>query len=143
MLSVKMIADAAGHLRAVSATAEFPKDYTSYQNRNDWKTLARAEQVAKELTVNTHQTYLATDSGPNVSPRFDVIAAPVLGAEVSRYFNGDGYPAGTIVKISASLKRVETSEGVVFFRRKTSGSWVSDGTWGMVAGHNNDRNPSF
>jgi hypothetical protein len=132
---------------AVSATKDIPADYDDktvlIQTRNDWKTLARAEELAAQLTASTGATYLATDAGPNCSPRYDVIEVPMIGAEVSRYFNGDGYPAGTIVKISRTFKRIETSEGVVFFRRGKTGSWVNDGTWSMVAGRVNDRNPSL
>lgn len=138
MLYVALNADR----RAVFAS----KDYAGHANtetRNDWKTMARAEEVAAQLTAATGAQYLATDAGPNVSPRFDVIEVPVVGAEVSRYFNGDGYPAGTILRISQSFKRIETTEGVVFFRRGKTGSWVNDGTWSMVPGRVNDRNPSF
>jgi hypothetical protein len=133
---------------AVSASTQYPKEEggrfpQGYENRNDWKTLARAEEIAAQLTASTGTLYIATDSGPNVSPRFDVIEAPVLGAEVSKSFNGDSYPEGVITKISASLKRIETSTGVVFTRRKQSGAWVEGGTWSMIRGHHSERNPSF
>lgn len=134
--------------RAVSASTEYPKEEggrfpANVQNRNDWKTLARAEEVAAQLTEATGTLYIATDAGPNVSPRFDVIDAPVVGAKVSKAFNGDYYPEGEIVKVSASLKRVETSTGVVFFRRGKSGAWVEGGTWSMVQGHIERRNREF
>jgi hypothetical protein len=133
--------------RAVSVTTECPHKIGAYdaryQNRNDWKTMARAEEVAAQLTEATGQLFIATDASASTSPRYDVIEAPKVGEKVSRYFNGDSYPAGEIVKISASLKRVETSDGTVFFRRRQSGSWINNGTWGMEHGHNPRLNPSF
>lgn len=135
--------------RAVSVTTEYPRVEGSgryddrYQNRNDWKTMARAEEVAAQLTESTDKLYIAIDSGPNVSPRFDVIDAPVIGMKVSKAFNGDYYPEGEITKISKSLKRVETSTGAVFYRRRQSGAWIEGGTWGMVEGHVSRLNPSF
>lgn len=127
--------------RAVEATEEFNRGM-GWTNRNDWRAMETVEQIAKELTEATGTLYLGVDYGSGVSPRYDVIAAPVLGQEVSRAFNGDYYPEGTITKISKSLRRVETSTGVVFFRRKQSATW-SDGTFSMVQGHINERNPSF
>lgn len=133
--------------RAVSVTTEYPKvgdRYDArYQNRNDWKSFERAVEVAAQLTETTGILYIGTDAGPNVSPRYDVIAAPVLGAKVTGAFNGDYYPEGEIVKISATLKRVETSTGAVFFRRRNSGAWVKDGTWSMVEGHISRLSPEF
>lgn len=128
--------------RAVSASTESTRDANT-ETRHDWKTLERAEEVAAQLTEATGTRYIGIDSGANVWPRFDVIEAPVLGAEVSTYFNGDAYPEGVIVKISASLKRVETSTGKVFNRRRQTGSWRDAAGWGMIPGHRNDRNPSF
>ena len=134
--------------RAISAQTEFPRTADDcfdarFENRNDWKTFERATEVAAQLTEATGVLYIPTDSDPNVSPRYDVLAAPVLGAKVSKYFNGDAYPEGDIVKISATLKRVETSTGAVFFRRKNSGLWIEGGTWAMISGHESMRNPSF
>jgi hypothetical protein len=124
----------------------------TYENRNDWKTMERAEQVSNDLTRNylmkylgsqgAGRVFLAVDNGPNVSPRYDVIEAPKVGDKVSRAFNGDFYPEGIIVKVSASYRRVETSTGVVFFRRRQSAVW-SDGTFSMVQGHISRLNPSF
>jgi hypothetical protein len=131
--------------RPVSATANPPKDYfgPAYQTRNDWKDWQTVYTLAALLTEATGKTYLATDSGPHCSPRFDVIEAPKIGDEVSRYFNGDGYPAGKIVKMAKSYRRIETSDGSVFWRQSATGTWLCNGTWGMIAGVHNDRNPSF
>ncbi len=122
---------------------KMPESGVRYENRNDWKTLERANKVAVQLSCTTGLIYVATDSGPNVSPRYDVVAAPAVGDKVSRGFNGDYYQEGEIVKVSASLRRVVTSTGVVFYRRGLSGSWVAGRTWSMVTGHVSRLNPSF
>lgn len=132
--------------RAVSAQTEYPGDERNaltFETRNDWKSFARAVDVATQLTEATGKLYVATDAGLYTSPRFDVVAAPMVGDKVSKYFNGDSYPEGEIVKVSATLKRVETSTGCVFFRRGNTGSWVNVGTWSMQHGHTESRNPSF
>lgn len=102
-----------------------------------------AESKAQQISVLTGELYIATDSGPNCLPRFDVVRAPRIGDEVSYCFNGDSYPSGVITKISKSLKRVETSEGKVFYRRKQTGAWLNNGTWALVQGHVKTLNPHF
>lgn len=57
-------------------------------------------------------SYVAIDNGPWHYPRYDVIRRPYVGDLVSKSFNGDSYPRGTIVKISDSLRRVETDTGI-------------------------------
>lgn len=111
-------------------------------NRNDFDSMAVAQSVAASLSENLGVAFIATDAGPHCHPQFDVIEAPVVGAEVSYAFNGDSYPCGKIAKISDSLRRVETDSGKVFYRRKESGSWLHQG-WSMVAGHVSKWNPSF
>lgn len=143
MLYVRMEAG-----RAVEVSTDYPqtteKRYDDrFENRNDWKSFERVTEIAAQLTETTGVTYLPVDSGPNVSPRYDVITAPVVGMKVTKAFNGDYYPEGVIVSISKTFKRVETSTGVVFFRRKNSGSWIENGTWSMVEGHESRLNPSF
>ena len=122
-----------------------------YENRNDWKTMAAAEEVAAALG---HE-YIATDAGPYVSPRYDVIRLPFLGDPVSYSFNGDSYPCGHVERISSAeggyrrLAAVErNADGNVirrhiFWRRGRTGSWVKDGTWSLTAGHVSTRNPEF
>jgi hypothetical protein len=143
MLYVKIEND-----KAVAAQTEYPKEQdgrfnASFQNRNDWKTLARATDVAAQLTEATGTLYIATDAGPHCSPRFDVIDAPVVGAKVSKAFNGDYYPEGEIKSVSKSLKVVITTTGVRFTRRGNTGAWVEGGTWSMVQGHQDRRNREF
>lgn len=112
-------------------------------NRNDFCSLAHAELVALQATALTGRLHIATDAGAYVSPRYDVIEAPKVGEPVSQGFNGDYYPAGVITKVSKSLRRIETSEGLVFFRRGSSATWLNGRTWSMVSGHVSARNPSF
>ena len=108
----------------------------------DW-TWSFAQEVANAATTFMRELYVAVDSGPNVSPRFDVIKAPRVGDDVSYGFNGDYYPDGKIVKVSKSLM-VTTSTGNVYRRRGKSGSWkMAGGTWSLVPGHRNDKNPCF
>jgi len=109
------------------------------ETRNDWKTLFEATEVADALGND----FIAVDEGCHVSPRFDVIKLPQVGDDVSYGFNGDYYPCGQIVSISESLKLIKTSDGSKFYRVKETGSWRMNGTWTLVKGHVNKRNPSF
>jgi hypothetical protein len=127
-----------GKLTAV--TTDYVRDAV---NRNDFKSLADAERVASDATTLTGDLYVAADRGGYTSPRYDVVEAPVVGAKVSRSFNGDSYPAGTIIKVSDSLKRVQTDDGTVFYRVGNTDSWRNNRTWFMAYGHHNERNPSF
>lgn len=108
------------------------------ENRNDWKTFEAAQSVAAHL-----DGHIATDAGPNVSPRYDVIKLPKVGDKVSKAFNGDHYPCGVIVNISKTLKAITTDGGDVFYRVRQTGSWRNQGTWFLEAGHHSELNPSF
>lgn len=127
--------------KVVSAQVIENYDYSTgfAENRNDWKTFEAANEVAAALGSD----YIATDAGPCVSPRYDVIKLPQVGEAVSYAFNGDSYPCGHITKISKSKRRIETSEGKIFFRRKLSGAWINNGTWSLIGGHVEKRNPHF
>lgn len=116
---------------------------TPYVTRNSIHTYADAETYAAQATEATGELHIATDAGDHVHPRYDVIKAPVVGDMVSRGFNGDYYPAGRIEQVSKSLRRVKTTTGDVFFRRGRTGLWVSQGTWSMIAGWHDRRNPEF
>lgn len=125
---------------AEELTSEQHRDKT-WQNRWDWKDMETVERLARYVTAMKGKPYLAADRGTSTSPRYDVIEAPCVGDPVSYGFNGDYYPCGTITKITKGW-RVTTSEGKVFNRRKDSSSWrMVGGTWGMVAGHIDERNP--
>lgn len=115
-------------------------------SRHDFNSFEDATRVANSASEAMGKTYIATDSGAHCYPRFDVVEPPKVGDEVSYGFNGDYYPCGKITKISAGplFRRIETDSGKVFYRRKLSGAWVmTGGTWSLVPGVRNDKNPSF
>lgn len=115
-------------------------------NRNDIDTLDVAERLAASATKNLGRLFIPTDATESTSPRYDVIEAPRVGDEVSKTFNGDYYPCGKIVSISKSLHIITTFEAgfkvLRFYRRKMTGSWIqSGGTWTLVPGVLDERNP--
>ncbi len=112
-------------------------------NRNDMLSIAHAEKIAADATSLTSKLHIGVNRGNSMWPRFDVIEAPRVGSEVSKAFNGDYYPAGTIVKVSKSLRLVTTSTGQKFYRRGQTGTWLAGGMWAMVPGTISERNPSF
>lgn len=132
--------------RPVKVSASLPlKDLRdrTWQDRWQWKDFATVEKLARYVTAMTGRDHLPVDRGSSTAPRFDVIEAPRVGDPVSYGFNGDYYPCGYITKITKGW-RVTTSEGKVFNRRNFGAGWVMvGGTWGMVAGHINERNPHF
>lgn len=89
-----------------------------------------------------NDAYLPVDRGQYVRPQFAIEEKPQVGDEVSKAFNGDAYPVGRIVRVSKTFKRIETSEGAVFFRRP-NGGWRCGRTWWLVKGVVNERNPHF
>lgn len=121
-----------------------PPTGSPYTGRFDWRSQEQAEVVCSQANgLRDGRHYIVIDSGRFVSPRYDVIVAPVRGDLVSRAFNGDYYPCGRIVKISESLRRIETDTGAVFWRRGQSGAWINKGTWCMVPGHIDRLSPEF
>lgn len=111
-------------------------------NANDIGSLAYAKTLAILLTENTSKEYLATNDGLGRGG-FDVIEAPEVGDPVSKGFNGDYYPQGVITKITPTWQ-ITTSTGAKFRRVGESGSWMmTGGTWRMVKGHHDERNPHF
>jgi len=141
--------NSAGTLRVISQE----KAHTTtlpYLCRHDFETLEDAQAVAEELNgfpklniAPFSDKYIATDAGRSCSPRYDVISRPQVGDEVSYAFNGDYYPDGTITKISPTLKKITTDTGSTFYRVRQTGSWKKNGTWSLVHGHIDKRNPSF
>jgi hypothetical protein len=135
--------------KAIRVQREFPGGDDAFTtrgwtNRNDWPTMADAERIAKELNeVAGYQRFVATDAGPYTSPRYDICEIPRVGDKVSKYFNGDSYPCGEVASISKSLKLVTTTDGTKFYRHRQSGLWINEGTWALMAGHHNLRNPHF
>jgi hypothetical protein len=86
--------------------------------------------------------YIATDAGEWCSPRYDVIKAPQMLDPVSYAFNGDAYPCGHIKTISKTMKKITTTTGETFYRRRNTGAWTMR-CWSMVQGHIEERNPHF
>lgn len=122
-------------------TDEYPdRRTTRFENRNDFRTFERAKEVSEMANLAAEGRYIPTDAGPSVSPRYDVVRAYEVGEKVSISFNGDAYPAGEIVRISAS-GRVITTTDRKFYRVGLSGSWRSEGTWFLARGHFSKQNP--
>jgi hypothetical protein len=130
--------------------------WANTQNRNDWRTFAEVEAIARDLTElseagywgpGSHRVYLPVDKGEGVSPRYDVVAAPKAGDAVSYAFNGDSYPCGHVLKVSADHRiittREEDGQQRKFYRRKLSAAWINNGTWSLTMGHTYTQNPSF
>jgi len=111
-------------------------------DRNDLKTFDAAKDLAARATKDLERSFLATDSGEYVYPRFDVIELPKVGEYVSMGFNGDYYPVGKIKSISKSLRLIVTTDGRKFYRIRETGKWVCGG-FGLVRGIRDERNPEF
>lgn len=112
-----------------------------WRNRHDWTSLKEVQGIARYLVAMTGKVYVGTDSGPTVSPRFDVIQVPSVGDLVSYTFNGDSSPDGEVVKVSPKLM-VTTSTGATYRRRGETGVWMKPGgTWSLMNGHVEERNP--
>ncbi len=118
------------------------RGHDGIQSRWNWTTKEQVDEIAALLSKCEGELYIGIDCGANTSPRFDIIKAPKVGDVVSKYFNGDAYPVGTIVSISKTMKRIVTSSGQVFHRKKETGRW-SDGCFALVQGHREEQNPSF
>ena len=117
---------------------------TDYECRTSWNTLEDAQFAADFATVFMDVPFLAIDNGEYVHPRYDIIMAPQIGDEVSYSFNGDTYPAGKIVTISKTMKRITTDEGVIFYGNPETGTWKrTGGTFFLVKGRIKELNPCF
>lgn len=126
-----------------SLTEEQRRNYNKYAYRGDFKSLEDAQKIAESASNVTERLHMAIDNGNYCSPRYDVVEAPLVGDMVSYAFNGDYYPDSEIVKISKSYRRIETASGNVYWRYKETGSWKLQGTWIMVKGTHDERNPCF
>lgn len=124
-------------------TSHVPEGTTKVSNRNDWKSFEEVCAIARALTAITGESYVGTDAGDHVSPRYDIGTVPKIGDPVSYAFNGDYYPDGEVVRITKGL-RITTSTGKVYNRYKNTGCWMMvGGTWQLVHGHISRQNPSF
>ena len=112
-------------------------------------TFEQALELAERLTASEGRLFLGCDAGKWCSPRYTVHAAPAVGELVSYAFNGDYYPCGKIVSVGGGVKRrvvAREEDGTehVFYRRKLSAQWIKQGgTWSLVSGTHDRRNPSF
>ena len=143
MITVKHISDTEAEISSIKEAMEARWPAGVYENRNDWSCLEQAEIVAKKLTKHyLFKSFMATDEGTGCSPRYDVIEAPRVGDEVSKSFNGDYYPCGNIVAISQTKKKITTSTGESFYRRKDTGKWLS-GPFALIKGVESRLSPEF
>lgn len=135
-------------LKVVEVLTEYngqDPDRASLVYRGDLRSFQEAEELAAAATRDMGETFIPTDAGDHVHPRYDVVRAPKVGDPVSMAFNGDYYPCGHITKIGGTnFKTIYTDAGVKFNRRRQSGTWVRQGgTFCMVKGHISELNPSF
>lgn len=122
-----------GHTKL--ADGSYGPDVASYDEACD---------IAEALTKSTGKCHLGVDRGEYVWPRFDVIEFDVKpGTVVSMGFNGDYYPQGKVAKVSDNKRVVTLENGLRFYRRRLSSSWVNEGTWSLIPGTRDERNPSF
>ena len=107
---------------------------TNYFNYN------AAVDEAVRLDKATGAEHIVIDNGIS----YEVFRMPAVGDKVSYAFNGDYRPCGEIVKITPTW-RITTSEGTKFFRKseKTWKKGSKNGTFSLVKGHIDERNPSF
>ena len=117
------------------------KQTNGWISSRDFPSYGAALGTAAYITAMTGEMYLSTDEGDGVWPRYRIVKAPKVGDEVSKGFNGDYYPVGKITKISRTWQ-VTTDQGVKFRRYKTTGGWRAEGgTWWMISGIHDERNP--
>lgn len=120
------------------------------------ETIQGAEYRAELLSAEFDKPVWAVDRGSNVRPRFATIEGFKIGDYVSKGYNGDIYPVGRIIGMSGlghpvtgfRIITVQTPDmrEIKFWRRRTSDSWKegnADGTFGLVKGVRDQRNPSF
>lgn len=119
-----------------------------------WVDAENLAEAANRFAIRTspedcwHETtFVPVDRGRNVSPRYDVVPLFKVGEEVSKTINGDYYPIGKVARVSdGPLYRrivVEGEDGAtVFWRNGRSESW-REGSWRLVRGVVDKRNPDF
>lgn len=110
---------------------------------HDITSFEHAEEIAEAASKFAGIDYLAFDRGSHCYPRFGVMEAPKQLDPVSYSFNGDSYPCGYIKSVSPSFKKIVTTTGATFYRRKQSGAWLMNRTWSLIPGHIEERNPHF
>lgn len=115
------------------------------KNIDAWsfKTFADAERAAIEESSRTGQVHLAADRGANVWPRYDVVAVPALGDDVSESFNGDSYPVGKVEQIGKNYKMIKAG-GRWFYRVRLTGAWrAAHSPFCLIQGTHHEWNREF
>ena len=110
--------------------------------RPEMKTLEEAKHIAEMASkFDDEYDYVAVETG--CLPKYDVERCFRVGEPVSYGFNGDSYPAGEVAKISKTGKKITTTTGKIFYRRygENSTTYKMSGTWTLIRGHYNERNP--
>lgn len=110
-------------------------------NKGDTSTL---RHLANMITDAMGENYIFVDNGQGF-PRYGIVRAPHVGDPVSKAFNGDYYPVGTVVKVTPTLGKVVTSSGDVFYRRKQTAKWleVGGGPFTLIQGTVDQLNEEF
>ena len=109
---------------------------------HDCRDAQTGEAVVAQLNEEAgFEKYAVSERGGY--PKYSIFELPQVGDPISYGFNGDYYPCGEIKSISATKKLIVSTTGAKFYRRNNSASWVKNGTWSMVAGHIDERNPHF
>ena len=103
----------------------------------------RERVTADAIAADFGPDYAVADRGKHVSPQFSVFKLPQIGDAVSYAFNGDYTPCGHITAISKSGRKITTTDGRTFWRVKQTAIWRNAGTWTLILGHVEKRNPSF
>jgi hypothetical protein len=107
--------------------------------RNEFKSFEEATRVADAASNFAGIDYIPTES----NGYFEVVVAPKVNDPVSYAFNGDYYPCGHIKSVSKTMKKITTTDGGVFYRKRNTGTWLKHKTWSLIDGHHNERNPHF
>ena len=111
--------------------------------RQDIATGEEGQRLATYITALTGKVFLVASEGSSSHPRWYVFEAPCIGDDVSRGLNGDYYPCGKITKITKNWK-VTTDSGASFNRVRETSSWKEvRGSFFMVQGIIDERNPHF
>lgn len=120
-----------------------PTDKAVWKTDQDLESFERAEKWAADASALLNKKYLAYQTAYRLHP-YGIMEAPVVGDPISYEFNGDAYPDGYIERVTPSFHTVFSTTGSIYRRKKKSPGWIkAGGTWWMVPGHINKRNPSF
>lgn len=107
--------------------------------RHSFKSFEETTRVADAASNFAGIDYIPTES----NGYFEVVVAPKVNDPVSYAFNGDYYPCGYIKSVSKTMKKITTTDGGVFYRKRNSGTWLKHKTWSLIDGHHSELNPHF